>query len=66
MSRINEAHRIKNHTFRTALQCKLRLPIINNTIDYKCKCSALLDPYGDHYHCLGCKVNHKSKSSNGM
>jgi hypothetical protein len=29
MSRIPEDHRIKNHTFRTALQRKLRLPIIN-------------------------------------
>ena len=64
MSHTNKAHRMKNHTFRTALQCKLRLPIINNTIDYKCKCGATLNPYGDH--CLGCKVNHKSKSSNSI
>jgi len=64
MSRMNEAHRIKNHTFRTAIQRKLRLPIINNTTDYKCKCGASLDQYGDH--CLGCKANHKSKTSNGI
>ncbi|KAL7505911.1 hypothetical protein ACHAXN_009487 [Cyclotella atomus] len=64
MSQIDETHRIKNHTFHTALQCKLRLPIINNTTDFKCKCGAMLNPYGDH--CLGCKVNHKSKSSNGI
>ena len=64
MSRMNEAHRIKNHAFRTAIQCKLRLPIINNTTDYKCKCGASLYQYGDH--CLGCKANHKSKTSNGI
>jgi hypothetical protein len=63
MSRIPEEHRIKNHTFCTALQRKLRLPIINNTSDYKCKCGAILDPYGDH--CLGC-ANHKTKASNGI
>jgi hypothetical protein len=57
MSHTNKAHRMKNHTFRTALQRKLRLPIINNTIDYKCLCGATLNPYGDN--CLGCKVNHK-------
>jgi hypothetical protein len=64
MSRIPEEHRIKNHTFRTALQRKLRLPILNNTTDYKCKCGTILNPYGDH--CLGCKANHKTKSSNGI
>jgi hypothetical protein len=55
---------MKNHTFRTALQRKLCLPIINNTIDYKCLCGATLNPYSDN--CLGCKVNDKSKSSNGI
>jgi hypothetical protein len=35
MSRIPEEHQVKNHTFRTALQRKLRLPILNNTSDYK-------------------------------
>jgi hypothetical protein len=64
MSRINDSHRIKNHTFRTALQRKLRLPIIDNITDYKCKCGSSLDLYGDH--CLGCKANHKSKTSNGI
>jgi hypothetical protein len=64
MSRINESHRIKNHTFRTAIQRKLRLPVIDNTTDYKCKCGATLDPFGDH--CLGCKINHKTKTSNGI
>ena len=64
MSRINESHRIKNHTFRTAIQRKLRLPVLDNTDDYKCKCGATLDPFGDH--CLGCKINHKTKASNGI
>jgi hypothetical protein len=64
MSRIREEHRIKNNTSRTALQRKLRLPIFNNMSDYKCKCGATLDPYGDH--CLGYKANHKTKSSNGI
>jgi hypothetical protein len=44
MSRIPKEHRIKNQTFCTALQRKLRLPIINNTTDYKCRCGAILDP----------------------
>jgi hypothetical protein len=64
MSRIPEEHRIKNHTFCTTLERKLQLPIINNTADYKCRCGAILDPYSDH--CLGCKSNHKTKSSNGI
>jgi hypothetical protein len=64
VSRIPEEHCIKNHTFRTALQRKLRLPIFSNTSEYKCKSGATLDPYGDH--CLGCKANHKTKSSNGI
>jgi hypothetical protein len=34
MSRCNEANRIKNHTFKTALQRKLRLPIFDNTNNY--------------------------------
>jgi hypothetical protein len=44
---------------------KLRLPIFSNTSKYKCKRGAILDPYGDH-SCLGCKANHKTKSSNGI
>jgi hypothetical protein len=64
MSRTTEENRIKNHTFPMALQRKLRLHIINNNTDYKCKCGATLDPYGEH--CLGCKANHKTKSSNGI
>jgi hypothetical protein len=31
MSRI-ESNRIKNATFKTALQCKLRIPIIDNNL----------------------------------
>jgi hypothetical protein len=64
MSRCNEANRIKNHTFKTALQRKLRLPIFDKTNNYRCKCGSILDAYGDH--CLGCKVNHKAKAINGI
>jgi hypothetical protein len=64
MNRSNEAHRIKNHTFKRAIQCKLRLPVIDCHQEYKCKCGSHLDVYGDH--CLGCKVNHKIKASNGI
>jgi hypothetical protein len=64
MSRISKEHRIKNHTFRTALQRKLRLPIFSNTSEYRCKSGAVLDLFGDH--CLGCKANRKTKSSNGI
>lgn len=64
MSRINESHRIKNATFRTALQRKLRIPIFDSNIQYKCRCGTIIDVYGDH--CLGCKVNHKGKASNGI
>jgi hypothetical protein len=61
---MNKSHRIKNHTFRTAIQRKLCLPIIDNITDYKCKYGSILDLYRDH--CLGCKANHKSKTSNGI
>jgi hypothetical protein len=64
MSRINESNRIKNPTFRTALQRKLRVPIFDTNLKYKCKCGTFIDQYGDH--CLGCKVNHKAKASNGI
>jgi hypothetical protein len=64
MSRINESNRIKNATFKTALQCKLRIPIIDNNLQCKCRCGSIIDQYGDH--CIGCKVNHKAKASNGM
>jgi hypothetical protein len=30
----------------------------------KCKCGSPLDAYGDH--CLGCKINHKTKASNDI
>ena len=64
MSRINESNRIKNPTFRTALQRKLRVPIFDGNLQYKCKCGSLIDQYGDH--CPGCKLNHKAKASNGI
>jgi hypothetical protein len=64
MNRSNEAHRIKNHTFKTTIQHKLRLPVIDCHQEYKCKCGSHLDAYGDH--CLGCKVNHKTKASDGI
>ena len=64
MNRSNGAHRIKNHTFKTAIQRKLRLPVIDCHQEYKCKCDSNLDAFGDH--CLGCKVNHKTKASNGI
>jgi hypothetical protein len=40
MNRSNEAHRIKNHTFKTAIQHKLRLPVIDCHQEYKCKCGS--------------------------
>jgi hypothetical protein len=58
MSRINESNRIKNATFKTALQRKLGIPIIDINLRYKCKCGSIIDQYGNH--CLGCKVNHKA------
>jgi hypothetical protein len=64
MSRCNEANCIKNHTFKTALQRKLRLPIFDKANNYRCKCGSIIDAYGDH--CLGCKANHKAKASNGI
>jgi hypothetical protein len=64
MSRINESNQIKNPTFRMALQRKLRIPIFEANIQYKCKCGTIIDQYGDH--CLGCKANHKAKASNGI
>jgi hypothetical protein len=64
MSRINESNRIKNPTFRTALQRKLCIPIFYANIQYKCKCGTIIDQYGNH--CLGCKANHKTKASNGI
>jgi hypothetical protein len=64
MSRSNEANRIKNHTFKTAIQQKLRLPVLDCHQEYRCKCGLLLDAFGDY--CLGCKVNHKTKASNGI
>jgi hypothetical protein len=64
MNRSNEAHRIKNHTFKTAVQQKLRLPVLDCHQEYKCKCGSCLNAYGDH--CLGCKANHKMKASNGI
>jgi hypothetical protein len=65
MNRSNEANnRIKNNTFKTALQRKLRLPILDSHQDFICKCGVKLDAFGDH--CLGCKVNHKGKASNGI
>jgi uncharacterized protein YpbB len=42
-SRINESNRIKNPTFRTALQCKLLIPIFDANIQYKCKCDTIID-----------------------
>jgi hypothetical protein len=59
MSRINESNRIKNATFKTALKRKLCILIINNNLQYKCRCGSIIDQYGDH--CLGCKVNHKAQ-----
>jgi hypothetical protein len=47
-----------------AIQLKLRLPVIDCHQEYKCKCGSHLDAYRDH--CLGCKVNHKTKASNGI
>jgi hypothetical protein len=64
MSRIPRRAPHQEPNFCTAFQRKLRLPIINNTTDYKCKCGATLDLYGDHS--LGCKANHKTKASNGI
>jgi hypothetical protein len=64
MSRINESNQIKNPTFRTAIQRKLRIPIFDANIQYKCKRGTIIDQYGDH--CLGCKANHKVNSSNGI
>jgi hypothetical protein len=64
MNRSNEANRIKNNTFKTALQRKLRLPILDSHQDFICKCGAKLDAFGDHS--LGCKANHKGKASNGI
>jgi hypothetical protein len=61
---INESNRIKNLTFQTVLQRKLRVPIFDTNLKYKCKCGTFIDQYGDH--CLGCKVNHKAKASNGI
>jgi hypothetical protein len=58
MSRINESNRIKNPTFRKALQRKLHIPIFDANIQYKCKCGTIIDQYSDH--CLGCKANHKA------
>jgi hypothetical protein len=66
MSRWNKTNCIKNHnhTFKTAIQRKLRLLAMDCHQDYKCKCGSQLDAYEDH--CLGCKVNHKTKVSNGI
>ena len=64
MSRTNEHHRLNNSTFSTALKRKLRLPLFHDITNYKCKCGAKLDEYGDHS--LGCRVNHKTKASNGI
>lgn len=58
MSRINESNRIKNSTFKTALQQKLRIPILDTNLQYKCRCGTIIDQYRDH--CLGCKANHKT------
>jgi hypothetical protein len=64
MSRINESNRIKNAIFKTALHRKHRILIIDNNLRYKCRCGSIIDQYGDH--CLGCRVNHKAKASNGI
>jgi hypothetical protein len=64
MSRINESNRIKIATFKTAFQRKLHIPIIDNNLRYNCRCGSIIDQYGDH--CLGCKVDHKAKASNGI
>lgn len=64
MSRSNEANGIKNHTFKTAIQQMLRLPVMDCHQEYRCKGGSQLDAFGDH--CLGCKVNHKTKASNSI
>jgi hypothetical protein len=64
MSRINESNQIKNSTFKRALQRKLRIPIFDVNLQYKCRCGTIIDQYGDH--CLGCKANYKAKASNGI
>jgi hypothetical protein len=64
MSRIPRRAPHQEPNFCTAFQRKLRLPIINNTTDYKCKCGATLNLYGNHS--LGCKANHKTKADNGI
>jgi hypothetical protein len=53
---------MKNVTFATAMKRKLRLPIIKNHHEYKCKCGKRVDAWGDHS--LGCWRNNKTATSN--
>ena len=61
--RLEPKNRMKNPTFCTAMKRKLRLTIIKDHQNFRCKCGAEVDPWGDH--CLGCKKNHKTVLSNG-
>jgi len=62
MSRLDTKCRMKNVTFATAMKRKLRLPIIKNHHEYKCKCGKRVDAWGDHS--LGCWRNNKTATSN--
>lgn len=64
MPRMEECNRLDNDTFKICLQRKLRLPIIKDAINYRCKCGQKLDIYGDH--CLGCTSNSKKIASDGI
>jgi hypothetical protein len=55
---------MKNENFTLCLKRKLRLPIFNDCINYACRCGKKIDPFGDH--CLGCKSNHKTCTSNAI
>jgi hypothetical protein len=53
---------MKNVKFATSMKRKLRLPIIKNHYEYRCKCGKRVDAWGDHS--LGCSRNNKTETSN--
>ena len=64
MSRLDEHTRMKNNIFVTCIKRKLRLKFFEDTSNLTCKCGSTIDAYGDH--CLGCRANLKTKTSNGI